>query len=122
MAIKRIWHGWTTPENAAAYENLLRTEIFPGIEAKFIPGYRSIELLKRDRGDEVEFITIMTFDRLQNVIDFQGEDYRRAYVPDAVREVLARWDESSQHYEDVESRVYAAPETALQARPSTHLR
>ncbi len=107
MTIKRIWHGWTTPANAAAYENLLRTEIFPGIEAKNIPGYRSIELLKRNLGDEVEFITIMTFDRLQNVVDFQGDDYRRAYVPDAAREVLARWDETSQHYEVVESHAYA---------------
>ena len=43
MAIKRIWHGWTTPENATAYENLLRDEVFPGIEAKQIPGYRGID-------------------------------------------------------------------------------
>ena len=25
--ISRIWHGWTTPENADAYEQLLRHEI-----------------------------------------------------------------------------------------------
>ncbi len=106
MAIKRIWHGWTTPENADVYETLLRTDVFPGIEARKIPGYRSIELLRRDRGDEVEFVTIMTFDRLQNVIDFQGEDYRRCYVPDAARKVLKRRDETSQHYEAVESRRY----------------
>ncbi len=106
MAIKRIWHGWTTPENADAYEALLRSEVFPGIEAKGIPGYRSIELLRRDRGNEIEFVTIMTFDELQNLVDFQGQDYRRAYVPDAARKVLKRWDEASQHYEAVESRSY----------------
>lgn len=106
MAIKRIWHGWTTPENADAYENLLRDDVFPGIEAKKIPGYRSIELLRRDLGDEVEFITIMTFDALQNVIDFQGEDYRHAYVPDTARKVLKRWDQMSDHYEVREARMY----------------
>ena len=29
--IARIWHGWTKPENAKAYEDMLRDEIFPGI-------------------------------------------------------------------------------------------
>jgi hypothetical protein len=29
--ICRIWHGWTTPANADAYEALLRREIFQGI-------------------------------------------------------------------------------------------
>lgn len=106
MAIKRIWHGWTTPENAESYRILLSREVFPGIEAKNISGYRSIELLCRDLDDEVEFVTIMTFDSLQNVIDFQGEDYKRCYVPDAARAILSRWDEESAHYETVESRQY----------------
>ncbi len=106
MAIKRIWHGWTTPENAAAYENLLRAEVFPGIEAKQIPGYRGIELLRLDRDEEVEFVTIMTFDSIQNVIDFQGPDYQRCYVPDAARKLLKRWDQTSDHYEVKETRDY----------------
>lgn len=107
MAVKRFWHGWTLPENADKYQNLLRHEVFPGIEAKKIPGYRSIELLRRDIGDEVEFVTIMTFDALQNVIDFQGEDYLQAYVPDAAKLLLNRWDQVSAHYEAVEHRRYA---------------
>lgn len=106
MAVKRIWHGWTTPENADTYQALLHNEIFPGIEAKQIPGYCSIELMRRDGAEEVEFITIMTFDSLQNVIDFQGEDYTRAYVPDAAQLVLKRWDQAANHYDAVESRQY----------------
>jgi antibiotic biosynthesis monooxygenase (ABM) superfamily enzyme len=106
MAIKRVWHGWTTQQNAPVYEQLLHDEVFPGIETKNIPGYRSIELWRRDLGDEVEFSTVMTFDSLQNVIDFQGEDYQRSYVPDAAREVLKRWDDSSSHYETRETRSY----------------
>ena len=106
MAVKRVWHGWTTPKNADAYQKLLHDEVFPGIEAKNIPGYRSIELFRRDLEDEVEFVTIMTFDSLQNVIDFQGEDYTRCYVPDAAQKVLKRWDQYSAHYEAIESRKY----------------
>lgn len=106
MAVKRIWHGWTTHDNADTYQSLLHDEIFPGIEAKNIPGYRKIELLRRAHAEEVEFITIMTFDSLQNVIDFQGQDYEKAYVPDAARQVLRRWDDTSAHYEVVETRDY----------------
>ena len=104
--IKRIWHGYTTLENADAYERLLDTVVFPGIEAKKIPGYRSIELLRRAVGDEVEFTTVMSFDSLENVIAFQGADYETAYVPDAAREILMRWDARSTHHEQVRFRQY----------------
>ena len=106
MAIKRIWHGWTTPENANEYQDLLHDKIFAGIEAKQIPGYMSIELLRRDLDEEVEFITIMTFQSLQNLIDFQGEEYTRSYVPEEAQRVLKRWDEHASHYEAIESRTY----------------
>ncbi len=106
MATKRIWHGWTTPGNADAYQQLLHDEVFPGIEKKKIPGYQRIELFRRDLGEEVEFITIMTFDSLQNVIDFQGEDYKKCYVPDAAQRVLKRWDPESAHYDTIEERNY----------------
>jgi len=106
MAIKGVWHGWTTPENADKYQNLLHNEVFPGIEDKRIPGYQSIELMRRDTPNEVEFVTIMTFDSLQNVIDFQGEDYTRCYVPDAAQLLLKRWDQVSADYEAIEFRKY----------------
>ena len=68
MAIKRVWHGWTTQENADKYQNLLYIEVFPGIEAKKIPGYQSIEVFRRDLGEEVEFVTIMIFDSLHRML------------------------------------------------------
>ena len=104
--IKRIWHGYTTHDNADDYQRLLHNEVFPSIEAKEITGYRSIELFRRDARDEVEFITIMTFDSLQSVINFQGDDYEACYVPEAARKLLSRWDERSMHYEAIERRDY----------------
>jgi antibiotic biosynthesis monooxygenase (ABM) superfamily enzyme len=97
--ITRIWHGWTEPGNADAYETLLRTEVFPGILAKNVAGFRRIELFRRPAGDEVEFVTIMWFDSLDDVMAFAGEDYETAYVPDKARAVLKRFDPRSQHYE-----------------------
>jgi antibiotic biosynthesis monooxygenase (ABM) superfamily enzyme len=104
--IKRIWNGYTTPENADAYERLLDSFVFPGIEAKKIPGYRSIELMRRDLGNEVQFTTVMSFDSLDNVIAFQGADYETAYVPDEARKVLKRWDARSTHHEVRQTRIY----------------
>ena len=37
MSIRRVWHGWTTPANADAYERVLRTEVIPGIEKEIGP-------------------------------------------------------------------------------------
>jgi antibiotic biosynthesis monooxygenase (ABM) superfamily enzyme len=99
LAIKRIWRGWTTPRNAAAYRRVLKEQVRPGIEAKRIPGFQSLELLSRDLGREVEFMTIMTFDSIENVVGLQGDNYERAYVPDAAKDVLSRWDDVCLHYE-----------------------
>lgn len=104
--ILRIWHGWTTHENADVYENLLKTEIFPDIAAKGVEGYRGIRLLRRVHENEVEFITMMEFDTWDAVKQFAGEDYERAYVPPKAREVLARFDERSQHYEVLANKKY----------------
>ena len=97
--IARIWHGWTVPQNAEKYEALLREEIFVGIQNRRIPGFKSIQLLRRPIDDEVEFITIMVFDSLDAVREFAGEDYERAVVPEETMVVLSRFDQRSQHYE-----------------------
>ncbi len=97
--IGRIWHGWTNPANADAYEALLISEIFVGIGERQIPGYRGIQLFRRSLGHEVEFVTIMWFDSLEAVRVFAGEDYEVAVVPPKARALLAHFDARSQHYE-----------------------
>ena len=97
--IGRIWHGWTVPENADAYEALLKSEIFTGIQNRKIDGYRGIQLFRREVEHEAEFVTIMWFDSLDAVRSFAGEDYEIAVVPPKARALLARFDPRSQHYE-----------------------
>jgi len=103
MAIKRIWHGWTTYEDASAYQALLYSEVIPTIEDRKIDGYWGITVLRRDLPEEVEFVTIMKFNRIEDVITFQGGDYELSFVPAAARLLLKRWDERSAHYEVVDS-------------------
>ncbi len=102
--ISRIWHGYTTEADADAYENLLRKEIFVGIGNRRIQGYRGIQLLKRRKDTEIEFVTIMLFESIDAVRKFAGNDYEQAVVPPAARKLLTHFDEKSQHYEVVSAQ------------------
>ena len=103
--ISRIWHGWTSQQNADAYEDLLRSEIFKGIQHREIRGYRGIHLLRRDVPEGVEFVTVMWFDSFDAVKAFAGEDFETAVVPPKARALLSRFDAGSAHY-----NVLVAPE------------
>jgi len=97
--ITRIWHGWTTPQNASKYEELLRSHVLPGIHR--VAGYRGAQLLRRKTGDEVEFVTLTYFDDLDAVRAFAGQDYELAVILPEAHKLLARFDERSAHYETV---------------------
>ena len=102
--IARVWHGWTAPALADAYEGLLKGEIFPEISAKHLPGFLRIELFRRELDGETEFVTVMWFASQDAVTAFVGEDHGTAYVPASARRVLARFDERAAHYEVREVR------------------
>jgi hypothetical protein len=98
--ISRVWYGWTSRDDADAYERLLLTTILPGIDARLPVGYRGAYLYRRDLGDtEVEFVTTMLFDSLDAVRTFAGDDYETAVVPPAARALLSRFDARSAHYD-----------------------
>jgi heme-degrading monooxygenase HmoA len=97
--ITRIWHGWTSKQNADRYEGLLKSEILPGIHR--ITGFKGATLLRRNSGDEIEFITLTYFESLEAVRAFAGPDYEVAVVPPEARKVLSHFDERSAHYETV---------------------
>lgn len=105
--IIRIWHGYTTKENADIYENLLTSEILPGIAAKNIKGYQQVQVLRRELEAETEFTTMMTFDSIDSVIEFVGEDYETVYVPESARQVLSRFDQRSAHCELRDTFIYS---------------
>ena len=95
--IARVWHGYTKPEHAEAYEALLKPELLPGIsKAK---GYQGSYLLRRAVGDEVEFITVMLWDSIDAIRAVAGPDYETAIIPEVRRKYLSRHDAKSVHYE-----------------------
>jgi heme-degrading monooxygenase HmoA len=96
--ISRIWHGYTTKENANTYQKLLESEIFVGIKNRNIPGYKGIQLLRKEMESETEFITIMWFESIEAVKKFAGENFEKAVVPEKAQKVLSHFDKTSQHY------------------------
>jgi len=96
--IARVWHGYTKPEHADGYEALLKPELLPGISKK--KGYKGSYLLRRNLDAEVEFITILLFDSLDDIRAAAGHaDYETAIIPEERRRYLARWDAKAAHYE-----------------------
>ncbi|HEU4499426.1 MAG TPA: hypothetical protein VFR60_08830 [Sphingomicrobium sp.] len=102
--ICRLWRGWTMPQDADAYERIVRGQVIPGIEARQIAGFRHIDLMKRVAGDEVEFQTLMWFDSLDAIKSFMGEDYAVSHVPAAAQAVLKRFDSHAAHFEVIDRR------------------
>jgi heme-degrading monooxygenase HmoA len=98
--IARIWHGFTSSADAFAYETMLREDVLPGIGK--VNGYKGAQLMRRNSGDEVEFITITFFDNLDAVISFAGEDYTKAVIHREAGKLLSHYDERSVHYELVD--------------------
>ncbi len=99
-AVARIWRGWTTVENADAYQAVAEQEVFPAIIARNIPGLRGAHLTRAEEptDGEVEFTTIIWFDSLDSVKNFMGEDYRRAHVPESAQAVLKRFEPEARHF------------------------
>jgi heme-degrading monooxygenase HmoA len=102
--ISRIWHGWTSREDAGAYEALLEAEVLPGIHQR-IEGFRGVYLLRRDADGGVEFVTITRWSSLEAIRAFAGDDPEVAVVPAEARLLLDRFDERSAHYETIPARL-----------------
>ena len=98
--VARVWHGWTTVENADAYEAVVDGEVLPAIFERDIPGLVSAHLLRADKVEngEVEFTTIMWFESLGSVKNFMGENYHRAHVPENAQAVLKRFESEAKHF------------------------
>jgi heme-degrading monooxygenase HmoA len=95
--IERIWRGWIARDKAQAYSDFLQHSFLPA--AHEIPGYRGARVLRRDTGEEVEFMTITHFDSLDAIRAFAGEELDRAHVAPEARQLLSRWDEHVSHFE-----------------------
>ena len=95
--IARLWRGWTTPENADAYERLLREQVLPGLER--IDGYRGGYVLRQDGNNEVEFVVMNLFESLDAVRAFAGHDYTVPVFEPEARQLLSKVEPIAHHYD-----------------------
>jgi len=97
--IARVWHGWTKPGDADGYESHLKPELLPGLSRA--KGFSGSYLMRRMVGEEVEFVTIILWDSLEDVQTVAGPDYETAVIPEERRKYLKHFDAKAAHYEVV---------------------
>lgn len=95
--IARLWRGWTSIENADAYEKLLREQVLPGLRQ--IDGYRGGYILRQKGNDEVEFVVMNLFESLEAVRAFAGPDYTVPVFEPEARQLLSKVEPLARHYE-----------------------
>ena len=89
--IARIWKA--TARDAEAYLRHLHGNVVP--ELKSIPGFRGLQVLRRER----EIVVMTTWDSMEAVRAFAGEEPERAVVGPEAQAVLAGYDDFVRHYE-----------------------
>ena len=95
--IARHWTGWTRPDDADAYEQLLRDTVLPGLRQ--IEGYRGGYVLRREESGEVRFVVVNLFDSLEAVNAFAGPDYETPVFEPEARRLLSRYEPKVLHYD-----------------------
>jgi heme-degrading monooxygenase HmoA len=95
--IARHWRGWTSVEDATAYEDLLIHRVLP--ELKKLEGYKGGCVLRLDAQDEVEFVVVNLFESLEAVKRFAGLDYKTPVFEPEARKLLRRTEPVANHYE-----------------------
>jgi hypothetical protein len=97
---RRIWRGWTTVENADAYQAIAAGDVFPAILDRGIPGLLGAQLMRADDvvSNKVEFTTIIWFDNLDSIRNLMGENCRRAHMPKSAQGVLKRYGPEAKRF------------------------
>ena len=95
--IARVWKGWTTPENADAYERLLREVVYP--ELRGIKGHLGGYILRKDSEIESEFIALNLFESLDAVKAFAGPEYDVPVFEPEARRLLAKVEPLAHHFD-----------------------
>lgn len=94
--ITRLWRGWTSVEDADAYERFLLNDLFPAMRK--IAGFRGADVLRRDENGEVGFVTLTRFETLDDIGAFAGEDYETPVLEPTARALLSRYEPRAHHY------------------------
>jgi antibiotic biosynthesis monooxygenase (ABM) superfamily enzyme len=97
MAIIRMWRGWTSAAAADDYERFLLEELFPSMRS--LAGFLGAEVLRRQDGDDVAFVTLTRFGSLDDVRAFAGDPPDFAVIEPRAAELLDRHDGRALHFD-----------------------
>lgn len=95
--IARLWSAQSTPEQAPAYADHLRTHVLPAVRK--VDGYAGAMLLQRRASDAVEIVVITWWRSLDAIRGFAGADIENAVVADEAAVLLTQFDRRVRHYE-----------------------
>ena len=95
--IARIWRGYTKPEDADAYESMLKPELLPDVSK--VVGFKGSYLLRKEDGEEVEFVTVMLWESIDAIRAVAGADFETAVIPEERLRYLSHYDRKASHYE-----------------------
>jgi antibiotic biosynthesis monooxygenase (ABM) superfamily enzyme len=95
--ITRLWRGWTSAESAERYERFLLEELFPSMRG--ITGFRGADVLRRQEGEDVAFVTLTRFESLDAVIAFAGDEYEVPVLEPQALALLSRYEERAAHFD-----------------------
>ena len=87
--IARIWKGAVRKADGDAYAEYMQSTGVPGYAST--PGNRGVWMLRRDTGENTEFLMFTLWDSLESVKAFAGEDYETAvFYPEDERFLVER--------------------------------
>jgi heme-degrading monooxygenase HmoA len=106
--ITRLWRGWTTVDDADAYQRFLLDDLFPAMCE--IPGFRGADVLRRpEEEDEVAFVTLTRFDSLAAIRAFAGDEYETPVLEPQALALLKRYELRALHFETATFTGRAGP-------------
>jgi uncharacterized protein len=96
-AVVRTWRGRTRPDNADAYLRHVETTVLPALRS--LEGFLGATVLRRPKGDDVEFLVMTRWTSLAAIDAFAGADREAAVVDDAAKAVLSAFETRAEHFE-----------------------
>ena len=98
--IVRSWEATADRGGAAAYERHFADHVLPSLLK--VSGYLGATLLRRDEADgRVRLLVLTTWESMESIRAFAGQDVEAAVVADEAAKVLASYDNRVKHYRAV---------------------
>lgn len=95
--IVRIWSGYGTEAGVDRYcREHFPNSVLPHLRS--IDGFVEVKVLTREGRGETEVVVATTWDSIDAVKAFAGEEYEQAVVEPVVRELLTRFDDRVTHF------------------------